>query len=81
MKHYTIDEIDRYIHGNMGTLAKIKCSAHLKSCPDCRELLFQVERDEAFIGKLKGALQQFEPSDDPNSEKTFAIISKELKRK
>ena len=81
MRHYTIDEIDRFVHGSMGTLAKIKCSAHLKSCSKCKELLSQVESNEAFIGKLKGALQQFEQSDDSNSEKTFNRIAKNLKGK
>ena len=58
MKHYTIDEIDRFVHGSMSTFAKIKCSFHLKSCPKCKELLSQVESNEAFIEKLKGALQE-----------------------
>ena len=58
MKHYTIDEIDCFVHGNMSSFAKIKCSFHLKSCSKCKELLSQVESNEAFIGKLKGALQE-----------------------
>ena len=81
MKHYTIDEIDRFVHGNMSTFAKIKCSAHLKSCTECRELLSQLENDDVFIGKLKGALQEFEQADNSPAEETYNKIEAAIKGK
>jgi len=65
----------------MSTFAKIKCSAHLKSCTECKELLSQVEKDEVFIGKLKGALQQFEETDDSPAEETYNKIEAVIKGK
>ena len=78
-KHYTIDQIDCFVHGSMEIFEKIKCSIHLKSCSECKELLSQVENDKVFLGKLKEALQQFEQTADSPAEDTYNKIEDAIK--
>ena len=81
MKHYTIEEIDRYVHGEMGVLSKIKCASHLKSCEECRNLLNNVENNDAFINKLKNALEQMDDGNESNAGKTYNRIKRSLQHK
>ena len=81
MKHYTIDEIDRYVHGNMSTLAKIRCTIHLKSCNECNDLVLQLEKDESFIQKLKTALTLNESHDKAYAKGAYQKIAAELEGK
>ena len=81
MKHYTIDEIDRYVHGNMSTLAKIRCAIHLKSCNECNNLVLQLEKDESFIQKLKTALSLNEVQEETYAKDSYQKIEAELKGK
>lgn len=80
MKHYTIEEIDRYVHGEMGVLSRIKCASHLKSCEECRNLVENVEKNDAFISKLRGVLCELEQNDAHTAQNTFDKIKSAMKK-
>lgn len=81
MKHYTIDEIDRFVHGNMSILARVKCSLHLKSCPECHSLISQLEKDDVLIDKLKNAIEEFDASEKLNENKAYKKLTTVKKQK
>lgn len=64
MEHYTKEELDQYRNGGMSVLRKISCSAHLKSCPQCRKQLRELSLDDQFLRDLRGSVElyrQFAP--------------------
>ena len=57
MKHYTKEELDLYRNGKMSVLGKISCTAHLKSCKECADLLQELEEDDKLIAHLRTSIQ------------------------
>ena len=39
MTHYKKEDLELFRNGQMSVLGKIGCTAHLKSCKECAELL------------------------------------------
>ena len=67
MEHYTKEELDQYRNGGMSVLGKIRCSAHLKSCPECAKLLEELNADDQLLRDLRGSVelyQQLAPKTD-----------------
>ena len=58
MKHYTIEELDRFLHVDMGALARIKCSSHIKTCQDCQKRLEQLKADDSLLSKIRHAVKE-----------------------
>ena len=59
MKHYTKEDLELYRNGKMSILGRISCSAHLKECKDCRNLLKELEEDDQLIYDLRNSLELF----------------------
>ena len=67
MEHYTKEELDQYRNGEMSVLGKIRCSAHLKNCPECAKLLEELNSDDQLLRDLRGSVelyQQLAPKPD-----------------
>lgn len=60
MKHYTIEELDRYRHGDMNTLIRISCASHLKRCEVCRNLLETLTQDDILLEIVRKNLARFQ---------------------
>ena len=70
MEHYTKEELDQYRNGGMSVLGKIRCSAHLKSCPECAKLLEELNADDQLLRDLRGSVeiyQQLAPKTNPGT--------------
>ena len=59
MKHYTIDELDRYRNGDMNMLSRISCASHLKQCDGCRNLLEALGKDDEFLEAVRKSVIRF----------------------
>ena len=59
MKHYTIDELDRYRNGDMNMLIRISCASHLKQCDGCRNLLEALGKDDEFLEAVRKSVIRF----------------------
>ena len=60
MEHYTKEELDQYRNGGMSVLGKIRCSAHLKSCPECSKLLDELNSDDQLLRDLRGSVELYQ---------------------
>ena len=60
MEHYTKEELDQYRNGGMSVLGKIRCSAHLKSCPECAKLLEELNADDQLLRDLRGSVELYQ---------------------
>ena len=70
MEHYTKEELDQYRNGGMSVLRKISCSAHLKNCKACANLLKELEADDQLLRDLRGSVeiyQQLAPKTNPET--------------
>ena len=72
MAHYTKEELELYRHGEMSTLGRIGCAAHLKHCGECKKLLDELKEEDRFIDDLRTSVRLFKehsapPSDAPRS--------------
>jgi len=62
MKHYAIEELDRFHHGDMGILARIKCLSHIKTCQECQKVLEQLKTDDNLLQKIRNAVKEMNVS-------------------
>ncbi len=60
MKHYTKEELELYRNGKMSLLGRINCAAHLKNCPECTEILKEIEEDEHFLADLRNSIKIYD---------------------
>ena len=60
MEHYTQEELDQYRNGGMSVLGKIRCSAHLKNCPECAKLLEELNSDDQLLRDLRGSVEIYQ---------------------
>ena len=60
MEHYTKEELDQYRNGGMSVLGKIRCSVHLKSCPECVKLLDELNSDDQLLRDLRGSVELYQ---------------------
>ena len=60
MEHYTKEELDQYRNGGMSVLGKIRCSAHLKNCPECAKLLEELNADDQLLRDLRGSVELYQ---------------------
>ena len=60
MEHYTKEELDQYRNGGMSVLGKIRCSAHLKTCPACAKLLEELNADDQLLRDLRGSVELYQ---------------------
>ena len=60
MEHYTKEELDQYRNGGMSVLRKIRCSAHLKTCPACAKLLEELNSDDQLLRDLRGSVELYQ---------------------
>ena len=60
MEHYTKEELDQYRNGGMSLLREISCSAHLKNCKKCVNLLKELEADDQLLRDLRGSVKLYQ---------------------
>jgi hypothetical protein len=60
MKHYTKEELESYRQHGMSVLGRLTCSAHLKECAACADLLKELEADDAFVMELRDSIRIFD---------------------
>ena len=46
MKHYTKEELESYRQHGMSVLGRLTCSAHLKECAACADLLKELDLEK-----------------------------------
>ena len=56
MEHYTKEELDQYRNDGMS----VRCSAHLKSCPECAKLLEELNSDDQLLRDLRGSVEIYQ---------------------
>ena len=56
-KHYTMEKLELYRHGEMSILGRVQCAAHLKECAECRKRLAELREDDLLIGELRESLR------------------------
>ena len=66
MKHYTKEELESYRQHGMSVLGRLACSAHLKECAACADLLKELEADDAFVSELRDSIQIYEEAAKEN---------------
>lgn len=59
MTHYTKEDLELFRNGQMSVLGKIACSAHLKNCKACAELLHELEQEDQLIHDLRNSVQMY----------------------
>ena len=57
MKHYTKEELDLYRNGKLSILSRISCTAHLKECKECADVLRELEEDDQLLAYLRSSVQ------------------------
>ena len=60
MKHYTKEELELYRHHEMSVLRRVACSAHLKECTACANLLKELDSDDEFVMELRDSIRMFD---------------------
>ena len=60
MKHYTKEELELYRHHEMSVLRRVACSAHLKECTACANLLKELDTDDEFVMELRDSIRIFD---------------------
>ena len=74
MEHYTKEELDQYRNGGMSVLGKIRCSAHLKSCPECAKLLEELNSDDQLLRDLRGSVEIYQQlATEPKTHRSSKI--------
>lgn len=54
MRHYTYEELDRYLNGDLPRICRWLCARHLKKCESCAVLLKHVrEANDLLYGRPK----------------------------
>ena len=54
MRHYTYEELDRYLNGDLPRIRRWLCARHLKKCESCAVLLKHVrEANDLLYGRPK----------------------------
>jgi len=75
MKHYTIEELDRYRNGDMNLLSRISCAGHLKQCETCRNLLETLKKDDLLLEAVRRNLARFHAAtEEPSRDKCRSTI-------
>jgi len=69
MKHYTIDELDRYRNGDMNMLSRISCASHLKQCGGCRNLLESLKQDDQLLETVRKNIARFSAASEEQSQR------------
>ena len=74
MEHYTKEELDQYRNGGMSVLGKIRCSAHLKSCPACAKLLEELNADDQLLRDLCVSVELYQQlASEPKTHRSSKI--------
>lgn len=60
MKHYTVEELDRYRNGDMNAIGRINCAKHLKDCPECRSRFEGLREDDKLLAMLRRNFARFD---------------------
>ena len=60
MEHYTKEELDLFRNDKMSVLRKIRCSAHVKNCPQCAKLLEELNEDDQLLRDLRGSVELYQ---------------------
>ena len=60
MEHYTKEELDLFRNDRMSVLGKIRCSAHVKNCPECAKLLEELNEDDQLLRDLRGSVELYQ---------------------
>ena len=60
MEHYTKEELDLFRNDKMSVLGKIRCSAHVKNCPQCAKLLEELNADDQLLRDLRGSVELYQ---------------------
>ena len=73
MSHGHLGEERRRVHRTpesrqhgMSVLGRLACSAHLKECAACADLLKELEADDAFVSELRDSIRIYEEAAKEN---------------
>lgn len=57
-KHFSYDELDAFLHGDLPLLKRVLCQLHLRGCEQCRGMLQHVKEDNELLEN--GVMKRFE---------------------
>ena len=60
MRHFTAQELDAYLDGNVNGLKRWQITRHLKVCEACRKQREDCERDRAFLAEVRQGIETHE---------------------
>ncbi len=72
MKHYSLIELEKYLHNELSAFGKMRCRNHLLKCKECHLQYMQLIEDEKFLEDVRFSVHQMKGVDNPN---TFQKLS------
>lgn len=59
MKHYSKEELDMFRNKELSLLGQIICSAHLRECRQCMNMLRELEEEDRLLDELRNSIRTF----------------------
>jgi len=60
VKHFTEQEIDAYLDGNVSGLRRWRMTRHLQACAECRQRKAACEKDRVFLAEVRESIEAHE---------------------
>jgi hypothetical protein len=67
MSHYSEDELEGYLHGDIGVIRRMLCSSHLAKCKNCKAMLDELKTDDVLIEELRISVKHWQGIPDRQS--------------
>lgn len=64
MRHYSLDEIERYLNNDCGIVRKYLISRHLKVCDECLSRIENLKNNDKLLSCLRDAIEHAPPPPD-----------------
>lgn len=57
MRHYSLDEIERYMNNDCGLLRRYLINRHLKRCDECLSRIENLKNNDTLLTSLRDAIE------------------------
>ena len=80
MKHYSLDEIERYMNNDCGIVRKYLINRHLKVCDECLSRIENLKNNDTLLSSLRNAIEDApRPLDKRVRDKIETLIDSKSK--
>lgn len=73
MKHYTKVDLQRYEQKEMGCIQRWCCTAHLRKCQHCMQLLNEIRNENNEIASFRNQIQFIEKMNTQMTQNTVIL--------